>query len=124
MDLSIRGESFGVGDQSWLGSEHGTSMTRSITLDTSAFAAATHFPEGFFLSGLPLQQLPSGLYGPYATDGTLIGFLFMAVPAPSQGRDVDVQGAMYEHGRVIVSKLPVELPEAAQEDLHGQIVFM
>lgn len=68
MDLSLRRESFLVDDQSWLGSEHGTQATESITLDTSAFTANTHYPDGFFKSGLPLSKLTSGLYGPYAPD--------------------------------------------------------
>jgi hypothetical protein len=68
MDLSLRRESFLVDDQSWLGSEHGTQATESITLDTSAFTEGTHYPDGFFKSGIPLAKLASGLYGPYAAD--------------------------------------------------------
>jgi hypothetical protein len=67
MDLSIRTETFGQEDQSWLGSQHGTDMARSITLDTSAFTANTHYPNGYLLSGLPLGKITSsGKYGPYA----------------------------------------------------------
>jgi hypothetical protein len=70
MDLSLRRESFLVDDQSWLGSEHGTQATESITLDTSAFTANTHYPDGFFKSGIPLAKLASGLYGPYVPDSS------------------------------------------------------
>lgn len=66
MDLSQRRKSFGVDDQSWLGSEHGTQSTETITLDTSTFTAGIHFPDGYFKSGLPLGKLASGLYGPYS----------------------------------------------------------
>lgn len=67
MDLSIRTETFGQEDQSWLGSQHGTDMARSITLDASTFTANTHYPQGFLLSGLPLGKITAtGKYGPYA----------------------------------------------------------
>jgi hypothetical protein len=67
MLLAQTTETFGVEDQSWLGSEHGTSSARTITLDTSAFTAGTHYPNGFFPSGLPLGRITAtGLYGPYA----------------------------------------------------------
>lgn len=67
MDLSLHTETFGQDDQSWLGSAHGTSMARSITLDTSAFTANTHYPSGFFPSGLAVGKITStGKYGPYA----------------------------------------------------------
>lgn len=67
MDLRPRTESFQSDDQSWLGSAHGTDAPRSITLDTSAFTSGTHYPNGFFPSGLPLGKITAtGKYGPYA----------------------------------------------------------
>lgn len=66
MELSLITEAFTQDDQSWLGSAHGTDATRSITLDTSAFTSGTHYPNGYFPSGLPLGKITaSGLYGPY-----------------------------------------------------------
>jgi hypothetical protein len=67
MDLSMRTENFSQDDQSWLGSAHGTDAARTITLDTSAFTSGTHYPNGYFPSGLPLARITSsGKYGPYA----------------------------------------------------------
>lgn len=67
MLLTPTTETFGVEDQSWLGSAHGTSSCPSITLDTSAFTSGTHYPNGYFPSGLPLGKITaSGLYAPYA----------------------------------------------------------
>lgn len=67
MDLSLRTENFSNDDQSWLGSAHGTDAARTITLDTSAFTANTHYPNGFFPSGLALGRITAtGKYGPYA----------------------------------------------------------
>lgn len=53
-------------DRSWLASAHGTTATRTITLDISAFTEGTHFPNGFIPSGIVLAELSSGLFGPYA----------------------------------------------------------
>jgi hypothetical protein len=66
MDLSLRTENFSFDDQSWLGSAHGTDAARTITLDTSAFTSGTHYPNGYFPSGLPLGRITAtGKYGPY-----------------------------------------------------------
>lgn len=231
MNLSPVTESFQSDDQSWLGSAHGTDMARSITLDVSAFTSGTHYPNGYFPSGLKLGKISaSGLYGPYAgrvsevqtitidatggtftitfqgqttaaiawnataaavktamealsniepgdvsvslatlvytftfggkytgenvsamttnaasltggastatvatttaggaaaSDGTevLAGFLLHAVPSPSVNT-IDVQGALYEHGRVIESKLPFTVDAAGKRDVDGRIIFV
>ncbi len=57
MDLTQRTTTYASDDQSWLGSEHGTQATETIALDTSLFTPATHYPNGFFLSGIPLGQI-------------------------------------------------------------------
>lgn len=112
MFLSPVTETFGQDDQSWLGSEEGTSRAMSITLDTSAFVAGTHYPDGYFKSGIILGKITAtGLYGPYnnaASDGTEVaaGLLLCAVDAPPLTTQ-DPQGALHWHGRVLVSKLPI-----------------
>lgn len=67
MNLSQTTTVFGVDDQSWLGSAHGTQSLKTITLDTSAFTVSTHYTAlgGHFKSGIPLAKLDGGLYGPY-----------------------------------------------------------
>lgn len=58
-----------VDDRSWDLSPHGSEpgTTPSITLDVSAFTAATHYPDGYIPSGTPLGKITAtGLYGPYA----------------------------------------------------------
>lgn len=67
MNLNPTVQTFGAEDQSWLGSAHGTDAARSITLDTSAFTSGTHYPGGYFLSGIPLGLITATQrYGPYA----------------------------------------------------------
>lgn len=128
MNLTTTTETFGQDDQSWLASAHGTSSARTITLDTSAFTAGTHYPNGYFPSGLPLGQITaSGLYGPYddaAVDGreTLAGHLFTAVDAPSV-TTVDPQGGLLWHGAVVESRLPVSVDAAGKADVAGFIAY-
>lgn len=67
MDLTVRSEGPWLPeDRSWLGSAHGTTATRTITLDVSAFTEETHYPDGFIPSGTVLALLSNGLFGPYA----------------------------------------------------------
>jgi len=122
MDLTPNRVTEGRDDQSWLGSAHGTNSAQSVTLKVSAFTKVTHYPNGYFPSGLPLGKYTSGpnsgLYGPYtdgATDGTqnLAGFLFTATAAPRDGAS-NVTGALLDHGRVIVARLPIAVDSDAQ----------
>lgn len=128
MNLAPVTDTFGQEDQSWLGSAHGTDATRSITLDTSAFTSGTHYPSGFFLSGLPLGKITAtGKYAPYVdanSDGTqtLVGFLLTAVKAPSD-TTIDPQGALLVHGVVVDAKLPVAVDAAGKTDVAGRIIF-
>lgn len=128
MLLSQTTETFGQDDQSWLGSQHGTDMGRTITLDTSAFTPATHYPAGYFKSGIPLGKITaSGKYAPYnnaAADGTevLAGFLLTAVKAPSDNT-LDPQGVLYIHGVVVEARLPIAVDTAGKADVGGRIYF-
>lgn len=54
-----------TGREDWLGSADGTQATEPGTLDVAAFTPATHYPNGAFLSGLPLTRLADGRYGPF-----------------------------------------------------------
>lgn len=127
MDLTIRKDTLSPADQSWLGSDHGTTAAEPVTLDKSAFTLATHYPSGFFKSGIPLGKITaSGKYGPYdnaAVDGreTLVGLLLDAPSAPSD--DVDPQGAMVRHCIVVESKLPIAIDAPGKTDVAGRIIF-
>lgn len=128
MNLTQTTESFGQDDQSWLASAHGTDTARSITLDTSTFTSGTHYPNGYFPSGLALGKITAtGKYGPYsnaASDGTevLAGFLMTAVDAPSVNT-IDPQGALLWHGAVIEAKLPIAVDSAGKADVAGRLTF-
>ncbi|MEV6836775.1 head decoration protein [Streptomyces sp. NPDC051133] len=130
MILAQTTEQFGSDDQSWLGSAHGTDATETISLDTSTFTPGTHYPDGYFKSGIPLGQITATKkFGPYdnaATDGrqTLVGFLFAAVKAPADNT-LDPNGAMLTHGKVRESRLPLGAVDAAgHTDVAGSIRFV
>jgi hypothetical protein len=85
VDPSIKTEAFTPADQSWLASAHGTANGRPVTLDVSAFTAGTHYPDGFFKSGIPLGKITSsGLYAPYG-----------ASPGEAQTLTFDATGGVY-----------------------------
>jgi hypothetical protein len=63
-------ESFGAGDQTWLGSTHGIYNCRSVAPDPALFTAA-EFPDGVVPSGTPLGLVTAtGKVGPYTGDST------------------------------------------------------
>jgi len=115
-DISVATSSFQVEKRSWLLSPHGTGPgeTLSITLDVSAFTAATHYPNGYLMSGIVLGKITAtGLYAPYvdaAVDGTGVaaGFLFSSVKVPNLlALTKDVGAGLVVHGFVDAAKLPI-----------------
>lgn len=130
MDLQPRTESFGVEDQTWLGSAHGTDAARTITIDVDTFTEATHFPNGYLPSGTPLGRITAdgtyGLYDPNADDGrnVLEGFLFTTQRI--NAADALVVAPMLDHGKVILANLPFEIADAATAaaDVEGRIIFV
>lgn len=121
MDLSIKRESFGQDDRTWLGSAHGTDAAQTITLDVSTFTKATHYPEGWLKSGLPLAK-SGAKHVLWTTGEVLAGFLFATVKAPASTA-TPVGAAIFEHGRVKEAKLPVTVDTAGKATAAGRIIF-
>ena len=124
MDLALSTETFGAGNQSWLGSKHGTDACRTGTIDREALTKETHFPDGRLKSGFPLAKV-GDVYVPYASGGangtgTIAGFLFTDQSVRDGGGDI--VAPILDHGRVILSKLPA--PVAANATTTGQFVFV
>jgi hypothetical protein len=67
----------------------GYGFTPSVTLDVSAFTAATHYPNGYLMSGIVLGKITAtGLYGPYndtlsTGQEVAAGLLFSSVKVPN-----------------------------------------
>ncbi|WP_100485609.1 potassium transporter [Mycobacteroides abscessus] len=124
MDLTVRTETFGAGNQSWLGSKHGTDACRTVTIDREALVKETHYPDGRLKSGLPLAKV-GDTYVPYAAGGAngagvLAGFLFTDQSVRDGGGDI--VAPLLDHGRVILSKLPATV--AADADTTGLFIFV
>lgn len=105
----LRTETFGAGDQSWLGSAHGIANSRTETLDVSAFTAGTHYPNGYIPSGTPVAKV-AGMLVPYDKTeatvtgaGILVGHVFTDQPVVGTQ---DFAVPLFDHGRVIASKVP------------------
>lgn len=119
-DISVTTVGYQVEKRSWLLSKHGTEDTPSVTLDVSAFTAGTHYPNGYFPSGLAVGVITAAsdakktVVGPYddtATDGrqTCAGILFSSVKVPNPADTTkDVGGAILVHGFVDPAKLPLQ----------------
>jgi len=122
-------ETFGGGDQSWLGGTHGISDARTEILDLSAFTLATHYPNGYIPSGLPVAKV-SGVLVPYdATEGTTTGAGILAGFVLFDHHVVgtaDFGVALFDHGRVVVANTPITFvaPAAAAKRAATTIVFI
>ncbi|MDQ2636595.1 MAG: hypothetical protein M3Y83_06955 [Actinomycetota bacterium] len=68
--LAPRSESFGAGDQSWLGSRHGTDTTKTATLVATAWSAKT--TDGRIKSGEPFA-IVDDLAVPYDASAVIGG---------------------------------------------------
>lgn len=111
-------ESFGSGDQSWLGSEHGINEARTEMLDISTFTANTHFPDGYVRSGTPVAKV-AGVLVPYdATEATVTGAGILAGFVLTDQRVVgtyDFAVPLLDHGRVKAAKVPVTFVKPAAD---------
>lgn len=115
-DISVAVTNYQSEKRSWLIGSHGTDpgATPTVTLDVSAFTAATHYPNGYLMSGIVLGKITSsGLYAPYLStnsDGTqtAAGILFSSVKVPNlSDLTKDVGAGMFVHGFVNQNKLPI-----------------
>lgn len=131
MQLGWKSWEYAQADQTWLGSEHGTTNARSVTIVTSTLTPATHYPKGFIPSGTPLAQYTggpnAGKYTVYTSGGangagTLTGFLLDSVPIRDSA--ADAVGALLDHGRIVAAKLPIPVDAAGQSAVSGRIWFV
>ncbi|QMU19345.1 potassium transporter [Gordonia rubripertincta] len=111
--LAPRTESFGAGDQSWLGSRHGTDVAKSATLSPAAWSSKTS--DGRIKSGEPFAVV-SGLAVPYNSAGTggtdvLSGFILTDQSVTGTS---NVSFPAVWTGRILRSKLPSTVPADAK----------
>lgn len=128
----LTSETFGSGDQSWLGSSHGIHECRTETLDISAFTEATHYPNGYIPSGTPVAKV-GGVLVPYTSAeatttnaGVLAGFLFTDQKVVGTS---DFAVPVLDHGRVKSALVPdgtdaFTAPVAAAKRIATTVVFI
>ncbi len=104
----LQSETFGSGDQTWLGSTHGLRNARTGIIDISTFTAGTHYPNGYIRSGFPVAFV-GGVYVPYdVTVGTTTGAGVLAGHILTDQKVVgtaDFAAPIFDHGRVKVAKV-------------------
>lgn len=131
MDISVSSTAIQTENLAWdLSTADNPGFAVPVRVDVSTFTAGTHYPNGYFPSGLPVGKIDAlsvngaVVVGPYdnaATDGrqTCLGLLRAAtkVPNPSD-TSVDCGAAvLVAFAAVRLSKLPVALDVPGQADL-------
>lgn len=114
-DISVKTTVYQADKRSWLWGPHGTGPgdNPGIPIDLSTFSPSAHYPNGFIPSGIVLGKITaSGRYGPFdatATDGrqTAVGHLFSSITVPTSTSSTPVGGALFVHGFVDPTKLPI-----------------
>ena len=99
----LRSETYGPGDQTWLGSTHGLANARTSVLDLSAFTEAIHYPDGYIPSGTPVNADDESAVVPWAGTGRL-GFV---VTDQRVVGTADINAPILRHGIINVDNLPV-----------------
>lgn len=120
-ELTVAGSAYTTEDRRFVDADPGEWTRRSITLDLTAFNAATHYPNGYIPSGIALAPVgTSGLYGP-ATDNKAEGFLWNSTTVrPGATR---IGAPLWEFGFIRENKLPVALPAAVKTALSTWFKF-
>lgn len=104
--MRLKSESFGSGDTSWLGSNHGTDNARTSTVVVANFTKATHYPNGHIPSGLPVNAANEADLKPWTgAAGEALGFVLFDQPVADG--DATFAVPVVRHGIVRVNKLPV-----------------
>lgn len=99
-----------AGDQRWIGSRHALDSAQTGTIKVSDFTAATHYPNGYIPSGLPVNVADPANLKPYTgAAAEVLGFVKddHQVLVNVQGdKPTDIQVAYIWHGRVKTDFLP------------------
>lgn len=98
---------YGTGDYSWLLNTDGLDESVTGVIDVSTFTAGTHFPNGYFPSGLPVRIDDRDVIRPWAdVAGARLGFL--KGDWKTDGVE-DVNCSVVVRGNVKTAKLPLAL---------------
>lgn len=97
-------------DQRWIGSRHALEDAITGTLKVSDFTAGTHYPNGYFPSGLPVNAADPANLKPYTGGaGEVLRFLkdtHQVVVNDAGDKVTDIQVAMLWHGLIKTAFVP------------------
>jgi hypothetical protein len=103
----LKTTTYGTGDYSWLLNTDGLDEAVTGVIDVSTFTAGTHFPNGYFPSGLPVRIDDRDVIRPWAdVSGARLGFL--KGDWKTDGVE-DVNCAVVVRGNIKTAKLPIAL---------------
>ena len=125
MDLTVRTETFGAGNLSWLGSREGL-VRKTGTIQRSSLTKATHFPDNTLRSSFALAKV-SGKLVPYNSAGSggtniLYGFLFTDQQVLDNGGDI--VAPIVRQGDINLAKMHSTSPVvAADATTTGKFTF-
>lgn len=99
-----------AGDQRWIGSRHALDSAQTGTIKVSDFTKGTHYPDGYILSGQPVNVADPANLKPYSgAAGQVLGFVkdnHQVVLDEAGTVQADIQVAYIWHGRVKTDFLP------------------
>ncbi len=110
------------GDQRWIGSRHALDSAKTATISTANFTKATHYPNGFLPSGLPVNGADPSNVKPYTgAAGEVLRFL-------KDNHEVEagitlIQVALLWHGLVYTNFVPQAGFAAPTGAAAGQFTF-
>ena len=101
----LKTKTYGTGDYSWMLNTDGLDEAITGVLDVSTFTANTHFPDGYFPSGLPVNVADRDVIKPWTdTAGAVLGFL--KGDHKTDGVE-DVNCAVVVRGNIKTAKVPL-----------------
>jgi hypothetical protein len=99
-------QTFGTGDQSWLGSAHNIRNARTEQVNVSAFTAGTHYPNGYIPSGTPVAKV-GGLLVPYdSLEATTTGAGVLAGTCSPTSRSSGPTTSLPRSSTTVASRAP------------------
>ena len=118
--ISRRSTGTRSGDQRWIGSRHALDSAKTASLQVSAFTEATHYPNGFLPSGLPVNAADPANIVPWAGTGTL---RFLKDNHEVEAGITTLQVALLWHGLIYTAHVPLAGFTAPTGAAAGQFTF-
>lgn len=114
MQLGITTKALSFENQAWLYSHDGAKGAKPATLLLSLFTEGTHFPNGYFPSGLELGRVTAtGKFGPFnpgANDGRELRVFYLFTSLVVRYKTGEAVGAVLDGTftpTIVKSKLPI-----------------